>query len=198
MKVNAEIINLRIKPYIQEAILQMILDVLVITLVLIVLLYAGFPSIVCVVVVVCYCTIAFVLCYRVVIQAIIDKQRKEYTTEIISIEKFTEEFSFAGDRTGHSYVQYFYPKEMRVSKHRIIVIGNDGKKTKLRSVMSLDRLLEFIVLDSQQIDQLQVTYLKRSKILICVDIPKHIDITSRKRKEIKMIVKAIGFINREI
>lgn len=198
MKMNEEIVRLRIKPYIQEAILQIFLDVLVIVLVSIVLLYAKFSLIMCVTVVVCYCALEFGLYYRVVIQAVIDKQRREYTTEIISIEKFTEEFSLAGNRTGHSYVQYFYPKEMRVSKHRIIVIGNDGKKTKLRSVMSLDRLLKFIVLDSQQIDQLQVTYLKRSKILICVDIPKDIDITSRKRKEIKMIVKTIGFINREI
>ena len=197
--VNEKIIRFRIRPYIQEAILQMILDLLVIILVLTVLLYAEFPLIACIAVVVCYCAVELVVYYRVMIQAIIDKRKKDYISEVVNIKKFTNEFSFAGDRTGNSYLRCFYPKEMCVGKHKIIVIGDDGKEKKLRSVMSLGRLLKFVVLDSQQIEQLQVTYLKRSRILISVDIPKDIDTnTNRKRKEANMIDKAVRFINREI
>ena len=196
--VNEKIISFRIKPYIQEATLQIIVDVLVTVLVSIVLLYVEFPLIVCIVVVACYYAMELVVYYRVVIQAIIDKRKGDYISEIVSIKKFTDEFSFAGNRTGNSYVHYFYPKEMRVGKHKIRVISNDGKEKKLRSVMSLGRLFKFIVLGRQQINQLQVIYLKRSKILISVDIPKDIDInTRRKRKEANIIDKAIRFINRE-
>ena len=63
--------------------------------------------------------------------------------------------------------------------------------------MSFRRSLQFAVLDKQQIDHLQVTYLKRSKILIYVEMPDEIDkISSSKKKNV--VEKAIRFINMSV
>lgn len=195
--VNEKAVSFRIKPYIQEDTLQIVLDILIMVIILTVLTFAKFPLIVCVAVVTGYFAIALVFHYRVVIQAIIDKRKENYITETVSIKKFIDEYSFAGDRLGRSNLRFFYPKEMQVWKYKIKLLNNYGQEKKLRSVMSFRRLLQFSVLDKQQIEHLQVTYLKRSKILIRVDLVEEIDKNTSKRKR-EAIKKAIRFINMSI
>lgn len=194
---NKKTVSFRIKPYVQEATLQIILDILIMAIISTVLVFAEFPLIACIAAVMGYFAIALILHYRVVIQAIIDKRKGDYITETVSINKFIHEYSFTGDRFGHGNIRFFYPKEMRVWKYKIDVINNYGDEKKLRSVMSFRRLLEFAVLDKQKIEHLQVTYLKRSKILIDVDLAEEIDKnTSRRNKAATK--KAIHFINMSI
>ena len=187
-------VSYRMKPYIQEAALQIIIDILVMVMLATVLAYTTFSLIACIAVVIAYSFLAIVLHYRVIIQAKIDERKCDYITEVVSIKKFIDEFSFLGDRTGQSNIRYFYPKEMHVCKFKIEVINNQGEEKKLRSVMSLRRFLEFVVLDKYEVARLQVTYLRRSKILIRVDLADEMaKSTSRKSK--KIVQKAIRFIN---
>ena len=190
-------ISFRIKPYIQEATLQVVLDVIIIAIVLTVLIVANFSPLVCISVVIGYLVIVLTFHYKIVIQAIIDNRKKDYITEIIQVKKFSKEYSFSGDRLGHSNIHFFYPKDIQVSKYKIKVICNDGAAKELRSVMSFRRLLKFAVLDKQKIEYLQVTYLKRSKILIHINYAGDVDkIPSKRGKNI--IEKSIHFINMSV
>lgn len=182
--VNEKTVGFRIEPYVQEATLQIILDILIMVIISTILTLARFTLIVSVAVVTGYFVIALVLHYMVIIQAMIDKWKKDYITETVSIDKFVDEYSFAGDRLGRSNIRFFYPSEMQVCKYRIKVISNHGEKKQLRSVMSFRRLLKFAVLDKCHIEYLQVTYMKKSKILIHVDATEEINkITSVSKKE---------------
>lgn len=144
-----------------------------------------------------YFAIALTLHYRVLIQAFIDKCKGDFITETISVKHFAEKYSFAGDGLGHSYIRIFYPKEMQVGKFKVKVVNNHGDKKTLRTVMSFRRLLQFSILDKQQIDYLQVVYLKRSKILIKCDLIEEADKKPSGKKG-KVIEKAIHFINMSI
>ena len=185
MKVTEEIIKFRIQPYIQEAALQFIIDVIVVALVTVVFVIADFPVIACILVDLAYFIVATILHYKVLIQAIIDKNKRDYITEKISIKQFNEEYSFAGDRLGHSYIRVFYPKEMQVGKYKLKIINENGEEKKLRAVMSFKQTLKFIVFNKNQIEYLNVTYLKKSKIIICFDLVENIDKIPSKRKKLK-------------
>lgn len=191
--VNENIVRYRINPYIQEFTFQMILDMLVLAAILVVLIFANFSLLICVAVATGYFVIVLIFHYRVVIQAIIDKRKEAYITEFVIIKSFKDEYSFAGDRFGHSYISFFYPKDMNVCKYKIKVIDNNGEEKKLRTVMSFKRLLEFMVLDKQQIEYLQVTYLKSSRILLHIDlIEEPIHFTSKRKKVIEKAIDAIN------
>lgn len=181
----------------QEARVQIMLDILCVTLLFAVMLWAELPLIAYLVVALIYATAALLLHYRVAIQAIIDKRKGDYMTETVSIEQFRVEFSFCGNRQGESHARFFYPREMDVTRYKIKVIGTDGEKKKLRSVMSFRRLLKFIFLNEEQKRNLQISYLRRSKILLRVELAKELDKkTSRKKRH--EIEKAICFINSSI
>lgn len=197
MKINEKIIKYRIEPYIQEATIQIILDILLVAIVTILMIVVKFNLIYILCFAIGYSVIAFILHYRVVIQAIIDKRKKEYITETVSVKSFVEEFSFIGDRLGHSYIRHFYPKDMQVQKKRIKVVDSNGEGKKLRSVMSFKRSLEFVVFDKQQIEYLQVTYLKRSKILIQVELAEK-SYKKTSKKDTKVIEKALHIINTSV
>ena len=195
--INKKTISLRITPYLQETAIQIILDILIATIISIIFILTNFPLIATIAVVVGYSAIALFLHYRVTIQALTDKRKIDCITEKISINKFSEEYSFVGDSLGHSNIRLFYPKEMHVCRYKIYVTDSNGEKNKLRSVMSSKRFLQFAVLDKHQVEQLNVTYLKRSKILIWVDLVDDIDkITNRKKKD--QIKKALHTINMSI
>ena len=195
--INEKTIDFRIKPYAQEATLQIVLDIAVVALMIVVFAVAKFSLSICALIVFGYLAIAIALHYRVLIQALVDKHKRDLITETVSIKHFSEEYSFAGDRLGHSYICSFYPKEMQVQKYRIKVINSDGTENRLRSVMSFRRLLHFSILDKQQIEHLQIVYLKRSKILICCNLIEVVDKNyNRKKKE--TIKKSVSFINKSI
>ena len=197
MKINEKIIKYRIEPYIQEATIQIILDILLVAIVTILMIVVKFNLIYILCFAIGYSVIAFILHYRVVIQAIIDKRKKEYITETVSVKSFVEEFSFIGDRLGHSYIRHFYPKDMQVQKKRIKIVNSNGEEKKLRSVMSFKRSFEFVVFDKQQIEYLQVTYLKRSKILVHVELAEK-SYKKTSKKDAKVIEKALHIINTSV
>lgn len=195
--VNKKKVSFRIVPYFQEAILQIILDIFIIVTISIIFTLLKFPIISLIFISVSYFAIVLFFHYRVIILALIDKRKGDYITETVSIKKFVDEFSFAGDRLGNSKIRFFYPKEMQVRKYKLNTISNYNEKKNLRSVMSFRRLVQFMVLDKQQIEYIQVTYLKRSKILIQVDLIEELDKNiSRKKQE--QINKSIHFINKSI
>ena len=197
MKVTDKAVNYRIEPYTQEAVLQFIIDFIVIVLITVVFVIAQFPAFACVLVDLLYLIFAIILHYKTLIQAILDKNKRDYITEKISIKQFKEEYSFAGDRLGHSYIRLFYPKEMQVSKYKLKVINDRGEEKKLRAVMSFRRTLRFIYFDKNEIEYLNVTYLRKSKIIICFDLIEDIDKIPNKRKRAE-IEKAINYINKAI
>ncbi|MBQ8782672.1 MAG: hypothetical protein IJZ57_02740 [Clostridia bacterium] len=197
MKVTDKIVKFRIQPYIQEASLQFIMDLIVIVLVTVVFVVADFPVVACVLFDLLYFTVAVIFHYKTLIQAILDRNKRDFVTEKISIKQFKEEFSFAGDRMGHSYIRIFYPKEMYVDKYKFNIINDKGEEKKLRAVMSFKRTLKFIVFDKNEIEYLNVTYLRKSKIIICFDMIEDIDKIPSKRKRAE-IEKAINYINKAI
>ena len=195
--INEKIINFRIKPYAQEATLQAGIDIIVMVLTASVLFVVKFPLIICISVVVGYFAISLALHYRVLIQAFVDKRKGDFITEKVSVKQFSEEYSFAGDWLGHSYICILYPKDMQVRKYGAKVVNNHGEEKKLRSVMSFRRLLHFSILDKQQVEHLQVIYLKRSKILVWCDLVEEKDKKLSGKWE-KTIKKTIHFINSSI
>ncbi len=197
MKVTDKIVKFRIQPYIKEVSLQFLIDLIVIVLVTVLFVIAKFPAIACVLVDLLYFIFAVIFHYKTLIQAFLDKNKRDYVTEKISIKQFKEEYSFAGDRLGHSYIRIFYPKEMQVGKYKLKVINDRGEEKKLRAVMSFKRTLEFIVFDKNEIEYLNVTYLRKSKIIICFDLIEDIDKIPSKRKRVE-IEKAINYINKAI
>ena len=197
MKVTDKIVKFRIQPYKQEVSLQFIIDLIVSVLVTVVFVVADFPVVACVLFDILYFTVAVIFHYKTLIQAILDKSKRDFVTEKIRIKQFKEEYSFAGDRLGHSYIRIFYPKEMQVGKYKLKVINDKGEEKKLRAVMSFKRTLEFIVFDKNEIEYLNVTYLRKSKIIICFDLIEDIDKIPSKRKRAE-IEKAINYINKAI
>ncbi|MBQ4644540.1 MAG: hypothetical protein IJB72_02135 [Clostridia bacterium] len=191
--VNEITIKSKIKPYIEEATIQMVIDILVVLIVSIVFTLVKMPSLVCIMIPLCYFAIALFFHYKIAIQSLIDKHKENYITEIISIKSIDEEFSFAGDRFGHSYIRHLYPKDMNVWKCKIKVVDKNGEQKKLRAVMSSKQSLNFMVLDTEKIEYIQITYLKRSKILLHVDLVEEPVQFTGKRK--KVIEKAIHCIN---
>lgn len=196
--VNEKTIHFRIKPYLEEAAVQLIIDIFIMAILSIVLIVVEIPWVICIIIVVSYLIFALNFHYRVVIQALLDKKNENFTTEIVSVKSFVEEYSFAGDRFGHSNIRFFYPTEMHVRKYKINLIDSQGEEKRIRSVMSFRRFIQFAILDRQQIRQLQVTYLKKSKILIQIDLIDEVNnkkISKRKRETIE---KAIYFINTSV
>ena len=197
MKVTDKIVKFRIQPYIQEASLQFIIDLFVSVLATVVFVVLDFPVVACVLFDLLYFTVAVIFHYKTLIQAILDKSKRDFVTEKIRIKQFKEEYSFAGDSVGHSYIRIFYPKEMHVDKYKLKVINDKGEEKKLRAVMSFKRTLKFIVFDKNEIEYLNVTYLRKSKIIICFDLIEDIDKIPSKRKRAE-IEKAINYINKAI
>ena len=197
MKITDRIVNYRIRPYFQEATLQIILDFIVVILATVVFVVADFPVVACVLFDLLYFTVAVIFHYKTLIQAILDKSKRDFVTEKIRIKQSKEEYSFAGDRLGHSYIRFFYPKEMHVGKYKLKVINDKGEEKKLRAVMSFKRALKFIVFDKNEIEYLNITYLRKSKIIICFNLIEDIDKIPSKRKRAE-IEKAINYINKAI
>ena len=140
-----------------------------------------------------YFTLTLLLSY-VTIQALIDKRKKDYVTETLSYKKYDIEKTLKGDHFGYSYIHHFYPKDMNVTRYKFIFIDKDGKKKKLRSVMSYRRLHKFINFNEFNINHLQITYLKRSKIIIHVELAEELD-KKMNKKDVKEIEKALHIIN---
>gem|GEM_PF-3861731 len=180
-----------------EAMLQSIIDILISILALILFIYISLPLIICITIAMVYWGIALMCFYKTVIQALIDRKKNDYIIETASIKMFEEEFSLAGSPTGHSYISSLYPKEWHVGKYRLTVINIQGDKKKIRTVMSFKRMLQFMMLEKQQIDNFQITYLKRSKILLCVSPECKID-KKTSNKKTKQIEKSFHFINERV
>lgn len=193
--VNEKMVDYRIEPYFHESSIQIMIDLLCVGLAAIVMIIARFPLSYFIFVAGGYSILALFLHYRVSIQALIDKRKKDYVTEVLSIKSYSNEFSFVENGKRESYIHNFYAKDKDVDKRKIKVIDVNKKNKKLRSVMSTGRWLKFSVFNEQQINHLQVTYLKRSKILIQVDLVEELDkkIKTKNKKEIEKALHHINF-----
>lgn len=194
MQIKDKLVSFRIEPYRNEAFLQVAIDLLI--LIFIPLFFVGIkaPVIVPIIIFCGYLTVTLIFHYRVLIQALIDKIKKDYVTETISIKQFGIEFSFAGNRFGNSYIRFFYPKELQVKRYKLKVVNECNEEKKLRAVMSYRRKDKFLVFNENQIEFFRVTYLRSSKIIVGFDLPEGIDkiASNKKMEEIK---KAIHYIN---
>ncbi len=172
--ISPKIINFRIEPYVKEASIQIVIDVIVISLLMGAMSILGFPvvgiggSLI-------YLVIAMIFHYRVLLCAIIDKRKGDYITKTVRIKGFKHEFSFAGNRGGESFIRSFYPKEEGVDRDIIYVNDEQNEKKKLRTVSSHRRRQKFTVLELCHVEKLRITYLKRSGIIIDVDIDEDIN-----------------------
>lgn len=200
---NKEIVRFRIQPYALEAALQFAIDLLIMLLGSAVLFWTEFPLYAHLVLWAGYFVVALLLHYRVCLLAIIDSMKEDYVTETVSIQAFGDEYSFAGSRLGESHVRLFYPREQRVRRYKLEVIDGREKKKKIRAVMSAYRFHKFFfAVQFRYLQHIKITYLKRSKILIAVDLAEEIVVSKRKGKEETKrkveIEKAIRAINRSL
>lgn len=194
--VNIEMVRFRIHPYAVETALQIVIDIIVILLVAITFAFVRLPIIANITVCALYLVIALFFHYRIIILAFIDSMKQDYVTDTVSIQSFDEEYSFSGNYLGKSHIHLFWPKDMNVQRYKISVLDNSDNKKNIRAVMSSYRKGKFSELYLQNIDCLELTYLRRSKILVNVDLPNEIVVNNRKRKE--KIDKTIRAINKTI
>ena len=176
----------RVRPYIQEAVLVGGFHIIIIVLLLIALAHGGISinwrfAI---------CGIYFIALlstqYRMLILALIDTKRCDYITEIVSIKLFREEL------LGFRVKEFFSLKRTwfdgNIQRYKVEVIDKNGKTKILRAITSTRRAGSIQLLDHYyQIKDFKVIYLKRSKILITVDLAEELDknISKKKRKPIE-------------
>ena len=196
VKVNKDLIDFRIKPYKQEAEVQIVIDVSANIFVWVVLIFLNFPIYVPICISAVYFSLGILLYYITLIRAITDRNKGELITERVRINIFRDDGAIAKNRAGESPLRFFYPKNESVSRHKIEVINELGEKKKLRAVMSFRRLLTLCTLKRcYQIEWVDVTYLKSSKILIWVDIPES-EYKKSSKKTQRRIQKEHRLINR--
>ena len=198
IKINKDFIDFRIKPYKQEAGVQIVLDAILIIFVFVGSTLVGFPIYVPICISAVDFSLGILLYYITLIRAITDRNKGELITERVRINKSCDERTIAHNRAGESPLRFFYPKNESVSRHKIEVINELGEKKKLRAVMSFRRLLDLCTLKiSYQIEWVDITYLKRSKILIWVDIPESEYKKSSKKMQ-RRLEKEYRFINKSV
>ncbi|MBQ2749223.1 MAG: hypothetical protein IJF34_05515 [Clostridia bacterium] len=169
--INQKTVRAKLKPFIQEAAFQGTLDGLLMMMLSVTLTIAEFPFFLGCCIVVAYLIIAFLLHYRILVLALIDKKNGNYITELLSVNRIKEEYVFAGNHVGETNARLFYPKEKHIRRYKILVIDDSGKEKNLRIVLSLASLFDFIALKKYGVDQLQITYLPKSKIVLSLDLP---------------------------
>ena len=171
MKNKDKFVDYFLEPYLKEAVLKLIIDIISIGLLTVIMAALNFPIRYFIYVFIGYGVLVYFLSYRIIIRLSIDKRRKDYVTEIVSVKDFDEEQSLTGGYQGFSYIHRFYPQNMDVTRYKVNVIDKQSKKKKLRSVMSYRRRHIFRVFRERNINYLKITYLKRSKIIIHVELP---------------------------
>lgn len=195
--VKKKTVSAKIEPYAREATIQAGIDIILTAILLSFSVVLNLSPIICIAVPAAYIVFESVFYYRVLIQAYIDKHKGDFVTETVTIKRFSEERSLAGNSLGHSYIRNCYQKEKDVGKYKIKVVNNHGEEKKLRTVMSFRKILHFSILNDHQIEYLQITYLKRSKIIIWYDL---LEETEKKLigKKKKAIDKTMHFLNMSI
>jgi hypothetical protein len=196
LKINKDFIDFRIKPYKQEAGVQIVIDAIIIIFVFVGLTSVGSPIYVQICISAVYISLEILLYYITLIRAITDRNKGELITERVRINKFRDDGAIAKNRVGESPLRFFYPKDASVERLKIEVIDELGEKKKLRTVMSFRRWLILATLErSYQIEWIDITYLKRSKIMIWVDIPESEYKKSSKKMQ-RRLEKEYRFINK--
>ena len=194
--ITKKLIKYRTEPYFREAELLIFLDILCIALIVGVSVLIGVPVLLNLSFVMGYIALAFILYHKVTVRALIDRRHGDYITEILHIDQFDYEVHLATDRWGRGYVRYLYPA---LTKYRIKVTDSNGKKKQLRAIMSFGCSIRIFIVQDKIPMSLQVTYLKRSKILICMQVPEGVDIEKyMKKKEARQFYKTLHQINNQM
>lgn len=186
----------RVRPYIQEAVLVGGFHILIVVLLLIGLAHGDISI-----------SWRFAICgiyfiallstqYRMLILALIDMKRCDYITEIAGIKLFKEELLGVRVKEFFSLKRTWFDEN--IQRYKVEVIDKNGKKKILRTITSTKRAGCIQSLDHYyQIKDFKITYLKRSKILIAVDLAEELD-KNISKKEKKTIEKELRIIRNSI
>lgn len=109
--------------------------------------------------------------HRVLIAALIDKMQNNVVTEIISPTELKEDAPFKSYGITNN-ITIFYDKEMNVKKYKLFYIND--KKRFIRFIMSEKKRFKTCteIINNPNIEKIQISYYKHSKMLISVALPK--------------------------
>lgn len=109
--------------------------------------------------------------HRVLIAALVDKIQNNIITETISPIKLKEDTQFKSYAITNN-ITIFYDKEMSVKKYKLFY--RTDKKRFVRLIMSEKKRFKTCteIINNTNIDKIQITYYKHSKMLISVALPK--------------------------
>lgn len=114
--------------------------------------------------------------YLTVIKLIIDTRTKNTITETVYVKNHKHEFSITG-RNFTSRIGNFFPKDMGVGKFKLFFNSEDGTTFYVRTIMSHKKSCIFDDWSENGKSQipLRITYLRHSKVLVCVEPVKQYD-----------------------
>ena len=199
MRVSKEDIYFRTEPYLKEAGAHLGFDIFAWILVNGVCIWAQFPVLWILGLNAVYLLIDLLFVYRLIFKILKDRKEMETITETGTVIRFDQDHTgISRGSQENGYVSWFYPEETYgwVSKRRLTIIDSAGVKKKIRSFMSFSRQLDFKPV-KDYFGQYQITYLKRSKILIGVSVPD-VPIDELPNRIRKPLIKALKRINNSI
>ncbi len=123
-----------------------------------------------------YIILSCVINHRVLIAALLDKMQNNVVTEIISPTELKEDAPFKSYGITNN-ITIFYNKEMSVKKYKLFY--RNDKTRFIRLIMSEKKRFKTCteIINNPNIDKIQITYYKHSKMLIAISLPKDKDYT---------------------
>jgi hypothetical protein len=191
-----------VSPYIKESKVSFIIAIAVLILVFAVCLFALEDKIealllsLCIVVV--FLLIDYLLNYQLGINAFIDAKKMNIITRKVELVDIKRELQFSGRY--ESLISKFYSRDMHISRYLIICKDAEDNICKFRTTMSLERYSNFYKLLKMkgQIDKFNITYLKRSKIIIWMELTGELTSKELSKKQIEEINGFLKTINSRI
>lgn len=143
-----------------------------------------------------YFILATLLHYRIAILQLIDIIKGEMAKETVQLCNFKGENSWSG-WMGNSNVSKFYPKDKLVDRFRIYYLNKSNEIKFVRLILSHDKLTKIYdtFLEENKLGNIEICYLKRSKILVAINLLSNIKYNNKMEKYYKRIEKTVDQIN---
>ena len=175
--IDNQFAKVNIWAYLKEAILTLFLDIAI--WVIIWFLYLCFNNTIglnysyIIIINVAYFLIAIILHYLIAALVVIDIAKGDIIRKSVNIIDFSIESSWSGDRLMHSRVSRFFPKNMLVDRFKLYYVNDLYKKQYVRLIMSKEkrRIVYDAFVEDDSLNNVEIVYLKRSKVLLFFDIP---------------------------
>lgn len=137
-----------------------------------------------------YIILSCIINHRVLIAALLDKIQNNVVTEIISLTELKEDAPFKSYGITNN-ITIFYDKEMSVKKYKLFY--RTDKKRFVRLIMSEKKRFKTCteIINNPNIDKIQITYYKHSKMLISITLPKNKNYTKEEEMSILRFNKTI-------